>query len=116
LARSTKLTSGGRGGCCRGFTEGREQRSEQVGASGFDGGNDVLEFRVGHLERIEQTAGTFGADAVGGDALHDLPDGGKDGIAAFQGWELEQRLLEAAAAARRDDTVARVEVAKGRAA
>lgn len=108
--------SGGHGGWCRGSIEGGEQRSEQVGARGFDGGNDSVEFRACHLEGVEQAAGTFGADVVGGDALHDLPDGIEDGTATIQGREIDRRLLEAAAAARRDDTVARVEVAKGRAA
>ena len=111
-----KRTSGGHGGWCRGFTEGRKQRLEKVGASGVDGGTDDLEFRVGHLERVEQTAGTPGADGIGGDALHDLADGSKDGIAAFQGREIERRLLEAAGAPRKKDPRAGVVVAEGPAA
>jgi hypothetical protein len=67
------------------------------------------------LERVEQTAGAPGADAVGGEALENLINCGKEGCGVGQGGKFEQLLL-VTKAPRRDRTQAGVEVAKGRAA
>jgi hypothetical protein len=68
------------------------------------------------LERVEQTAGALGADGVVGETLKNLVDRGSEVCDVGQWRKINRLLLLVAAAARREDTRAGVEVAKGPAA
>ena len=61
------------------------------GGLGFGFGVGFGEVLAGDLEAVEQEAGSFGVEIVGGQALEDFADGVLDGGAVFGEWDLEGR-------------------------
>ena len=64
------------------------------GFGGFGGGG-FGQVEGGDLEAVEEQAGAFGVDVVGGDAAQDLADGDLDGGAVFGVGECEGGLFAA---------------------
>jgi len=59
------------------------------GGLGFGFGVGFGEVLAGDLEAVEQEAGSFGVEIVGGQALEDFADGVLDGGAVFGEWDLK---------------------------
>jgi hypothetical protein len=76
--------------------EGAVAAAAVVAAFGGAGGSGQVD--AGDLEAVEEEAGAFGVDFVGGDAAQDFADGGLDGGAVLGEREVELGLAGAAAA------------------
>jgi len=61
------------------------------GGLGLGVGVGFGEVLAGDLEAVEQEAGAFGVEVVGGKPLEDFADGVLDGGAVFGEWDLEGR-------------------------
>lgn len=66
---------------------GLDDTTDDAIGEGFDvDGSDVA---AGELEAVEEQAGAFEIDAIGGDGSDEEGDGELDGFGVFKGWEVE---------------------------
>jgi hypothetical protein len=62
---------------------------EFVGVFRFLRWGEAREVLAGDLEGVEDEAGSFGVDGVGGEAAEDFSEAGLDGGAVFREWNVE---------------------------